>query len=137
MDHARSHVLLGSYYAHGRSAFDQEYFLAANLQTWTGIHRLPGHGSDEHLHRGSNSGGIRCGAAMDRGAERGGGAAGSLRSSTDRSGRSKDGLLLAAEAKTPLVISIAGRGAKTPLLRPKAQRSVLMAPQGFRLWVRR
>src|ERR1700687_4425315 len=70
---------------------------------------------------------------MDRGAERSGGAAGSLRPSADRSGRSKDGLLLAAEAKTPRAISSAGRGAKTQLLRPKARRSVLMAPQGLRL----
>src|SRR5579864_9262275 len=116
MGHGCSYVLRRSYYAHGRSALDQEYFLAANLQAGTGIHRLPGYGSDEHLHRGSNSGGIRRGAAMDRGAERGGGAAGSLRSSTDRSGRSKDGLLLAAEVKTPLVLSMSGCDAKTAAL---------------------
>src|ERR1700758_4864310 len=135
MGHGCSHVLRRSYYAHGRSAFDQEYFLAANLQTGTGIYRLPGYCSDEHLHRGGTSRGIRCGAAMVRGAKGGGGAAGSLRSSTDRRGRSKDGLLLAAGAKTPLVISIAGRGAKTPLLPAKTQRSVVIARLGFRRFV--
>ena len=49
-----------------RGAFDQEHFLAIDLETCAGMDWLPGFGPYDHLHSGRGSGGIRCGATVDQ-----------------------------------------------------------------------
>ena len=42
LDHGGADVLCGSYHDYGRSAFDQEYFLAADFEAGASIHRIFG-----------------------------------------------------------------------------------------------
>src|SRR5579872_1043911 len=94
VDHRTSHVFCRSDDGDSGSANDQEYLLATDDEAGPGVHWLSGYRAGMYLHRGCDSGRIRCDTPMDRGVERGSRAGGGVWATVDCRWGSKDGVLL-------------------------------------------